>query len=146
MRARRLPALLLLAGSLAVLAGSHWLRAAQGPNFDRLTDSDRQAFAERFRREVWPLLERGGKNGCVGCHNGKIVSSLRMSGDPESDFRAMLRDGFFLKGDSGSLLARILDTDKKRRMPPPSKGPPWGAPEVKILTDFVNDVHKKQKP
>ena len=94
---------------------------------------------------VWPLLERGGKNGCVGCHNGKILSTLRMSGDADKDFRDMLREGFFLKGDVGSLLARILETDKKRRMPPPSKGPAWGVADVKILSDFVNDVHNKQK-
>src|SRR5436190_13593186 len=115
MCARRVSATLLLAGTLAVLTGDPWL-SAQGPNFDRLSDADRSALAERFRREVWPLLERGGKNGCVGCHNGKIVSSLRMSANADKDFRAMLRDGFFLKGDAGSLLARVLDTDKKRRM------------------------------
>ena len=139
-------AVLLLTGTLAMLAGTPWLQASQKPNFDRLAEADRSALAERFRREVWPLLERGGKNGCVGCHNGKIVSSLRMSGDADKDFRAMLRDGFFLKGDAGSLLARILDTDKKRRMPPPSKGAAWGKDDVKVLSDFVNDVHKKQKP
>jgi hypothetical protein len=137
--------MLLLAGTLAVLAADPWL-GAQGPNFDRLSDADRSVLAERFRREVWPLLERGGKNGCVGCHNGKIVSSLRMSGDADRDFRMMVRDGFFLKGDAGSLLARVLDTDKKRRMPPPSKGPAWGQADVKVLSDFVNDLHKKQKP
>src|SRR5262245_59119482 len=122
MLTRRFCAALLLAGTLVVLPDLSGLWASQGPNFDRLSDADRNAFGERFRRDIWPLLERGGKNGCVGCHDGKIVSALKMSGNPDKDFRAMLRDGFFLKGDAGSLLARVLDKDKKRVMPPPSKG------------------------
>jgi hypothetical protein len=143
MTVRRCIALLTaLALGLALRGG---LRAAQAPNFDRLSEEDRQAFAERFRREVWPLLERNGKDGCVGCHrDAKIVSALRMSGDADKDYRMLLRDGFFLKGDAGSLLSRILETDRKRVMPP-SKFPRWTEAEVKTLRDFVEDVHQKQK-
>jgi hypothetical protein len=122
------------------------LHAAQGPSFDNLSAPDRKALGERFRRDIWPLLERGGKNGCVGCHrDGKIVSALRMSGDPDRDFPLLLREGFLLKDDNGSLLARVIDPDRRRRMPPPSKGPAWTESEVRSLRDFVEAVHQKQK-
>jgi hypothetical protein len=137
---RFLPLLLLLAASVSALG------AAQAPSFDRLSEEDRKALGERFKREVWPLLEQGGKNGCVGCHrDGKIVSALRMSGDADRDFRMLLRDGFLLKDDAGSLLARVLDPDRRRRMPPPSKGPAWGEGEVRTLRAFVEAIHQKQK-
>jgi hypothetical protein len=132
----------------AALLVPEWerLRAGQGPNFDKLNDADRAEFARRFERDVWPLLVRGGKDGCVGCHTtGKIVSSLKMKNDAGKDFRYMLREGFFIKGDPGSLLERMLTKDPKRRMPP-DKLPGWTPAELKVLTDFVNDLDQKQKP
>jgi hypothetical protein len=137
---RFLPLIVLLAAAVSAL------HAAQAPSFDRLSEEDRKALGERFRREVWPLLERGDKDGCVGCHrDGKIVSALRMSGDPDRDFRMLLREGFFLKDDAGSLLARVIDPDRRRRMPPPSKGPAWEEDQVRTLRAFVEAVHQKQK-
>src|SRR4051812_27732007 len=94
----------------AALVLATWLTvrdptSAQGQKFDKLADADRVELAQRFKRDVWPLLSRGGKEGCVGCHNGKgIVSSLRFSGDADKDFRVLVRDGFFLPDDPGSLL------------------------------------------
>src|SRR5438445_515372 len=64
--------------------------AAGGANFDHLSDTDRKTLEQRFVKEIWPLLERGGKQGCVGCHNGKIVSSLKMAGKADQDFRMLL--------------------------------------------------------
>ena len=119
--------------------------AAQGPNFDKLTDADRQALAERFKKEVWPLLVKDGKDGCVGCHNGKVVSALKFTGDPDKDFRKLLRDGFFVKDDPGSLLSRIEDRNKKRQMPPPNKGTPWSAEDKKVLEALVSAIDQKQK-
>lgn len=137
--------LLLTAGAAGLLLSWTGLDARQPPNFDHLADADRKELAERFQRDIWPMLEKGGKNGCVGCHMDKIVSALRMTGNVEKDFRMMLRDGFFLKDDPGSLLGRILEKDRKRVMPPPSKGKPWEAEEVKKLSDFVGEIHKRQK-
>jgi hypothetical protein len=116
---------------------------AQPPSFDRLSDTDRQTFQERFAKEVWPLMERGGKDGCVGCHNGKGGGALRLRGDAGKDFALMLREGFFLPDDAGSLLARITDKSPKRRMPP--KGPAWSEADVQVLRAFVRDLDKKQK-
>jgi hypothetical protein len=137
--------LLLLAAAAAVLRPAlRSLQAGQAPSFDRLSDADRKALGERFRREVWPLLQRGGEAGCVGCHKtGKIVSALRMTGEADRDYRMLLRDGFLLKGDAGSLLERITDPDPKRRMPP-RKYPRWSDAETRVLRDFVEEVHKKQ--
>ena len=119
--------------------------AAQGPNFDKLNDTDRKVLSERFTKEVWPLLNQGGKDGCIGCHNGKIVSALRFTGDPDKDFRKLLRDGFFLKDDPGSLLSRIEDRNAKRRMPPPKNGSPWPEADKKVLEAFVDAIEKKQR-
>jgi hypothetical protein len=139
---------LLLSGTLAVslFLALRSSAPAQGRNFDKLADADRKVLAERFKQEVWPLLMRGGKDSCVGCHStGKIVSALRFSGDPDKDFRVLLREGFFLKDDMGSLLGRIEDTNKKRRMPPPDRLPPWTDAEKKPLSDLVDAIQLKQK-
>ena len=135
-----LPAMLAFVGSslAATLAGG-------GANFDFLTDSDRKVLQERFVKEIWPLMQRGEKNGCVGCHNGKIVSSLKMSGNAEKDFRMLVKDGFFIPDDSGSVLTRIKSKDRKQRMPPPGKGDPWTQEETEVLHKFVMDLDRKQQ-
>jgi hypothetical protein len=140
-----LAAALLLAAAAALPAGPRRLEAGKGPSFDKLSDEDRKALGERFRREVWPLLERNGKDGCVGCHrDGKIVSALHMTGDADRDFRMLLREGFLLKDDAGSLLTRVVETDRRRRMPP-GKSPRWTDAETKTLRDFVEAVDQKQR-
>jgi hypothetical protein len=123
-----------------------WLSSATagGQNFDKLNDADRKVFAERFEREVWPLLVRGGKDGCVGCHRGgKIVSALRFSGNVDKDFLMLLKDGFFLHPDDGSLLARLTDKDAERRMPHKLK--PWEEKDIAVLRSFVLDLKKKER-
>ncbi len=72
------------------------------------------------------------------------MSALRFSGDPDKDFRMLVREGFFLKEDSGSLLERIRDTNKKRRMPP-GKLPPWTDAEKQTLDELVLAIDRKQK-
>ena len=119
--------------------------AGGGGNFDRLTDADRTVLQERFVKEVWPLMQSQGKEGCVGCHQGKIVSSLKMSGNAEKDFRMMVKEGFFIPNDSGSLLTRIKSKDRKQKMPPPGKGEPWTEAEKDVLHKFVVDLDKKQQ-
>jgi hypothetical protein len=135
-----LAAMLLFMGSslVATLAGG-------GANFDHLTDADRNVFQERFTKEIWPLMERNGKNGCVGCHNGKIVSSLKMTGKAEKDFRMLVKDGFFIPDDSGSVLTRATSNVLKKKMPPPGKGDPWTKAEVGVLEKFVAELDKKQQ-
>jgi hypothetical protein len=148
---------LLAMGLVGVLLAGLWggrLASAGGQQFDRLTDADRKVFAERFEQEVWPLLTRGGKDGCVGCHRGGgIVSALRMSGNVDKDFRMLLKEGFFLHPDAGSLLARVTERDEKRRMPhkwaaakkEAIPGEPWPEKDIQILRNFVVDVDKKQQ-
>jgi len=133
-----------LVSMLLVAAGGglHALPAEQGQSFDKLSDDDRTAFAARFKKEIWPLLQRDGKNGCVGCH-AKTGGTLRFSGNPDKDFAKLLREGFFLKGDAGSLLERIADKDVKRRMPP--KQPAWKGADIQLLRGFVDDVQAKQQ-
>lgn len=135
-----LVAMLVLTGSTLAVA-----LAGGGGNFDHLSDADRAVMQQRFIKEIYPLLERGGKNGCVGCHAGKIVSSLKTTGNAEKDFRMMVKEGFFIPNDSGSLLTRIKSKDRKQRMPPPGKGDPWTDAEKEVLHKFVVDLDKKQQ-
>ncbi len=116
--------------------------SAQGVNFDKLAAEDRTVFQKRFEEEIWPLLQRNGKDGCVGCHSGKLVSALKLKGDAAKDFAMLLREGFFLPDDAGSLLGRITDPDPQRRMPMGKRA--WSAEEVAKLRTFVNALDKKQ--
>jgi len=116
---------------------------AQGPSFDKLSAADRAAFTQRFEKEIWPLMQRGGKRSCVGCHSGGIVSALKLSGNPGKDFPMLLKDGFLIPNDAGSLLSRITDGDPERRMP--KDGKPWDAQDVQTLRTFVAELDQKQQ-
>jgi hypothetical protein len=119
--------------------------SSQGVNFDKLSAQDRKVLQERFGKEIWPLMQRGGKDGCVGCHStSKGGQALRLSGDLGKDFPRLVKDGFFIPDDLGSLLGRMLEKDPKRRMPP-DKRPGWSDKELDLLRVFVADLDKKQK-
>ena len=143
MKNRTVLALLIIfiGAGLAVAFGG----SGAGANFDFLKDEDRTVLQERFTKEIYPLMKRGDKNGCVGCHNGKIVSALKMSGDAQKDFRMLVKEGFFIPSDAGSLHTRIISKDRKKRMPPPGKGDPWTMEESELLRKFVADVDQKQQ-
>lgn len=137
---------IVLAALALGLAGAFWslLRAEGQESFDRLSKADREAFGQRFVKEIYPLMQRNGKDGCVGCHSGKLVSALRLTGKVETDFAMLLREGFFLPDDAGSILGRITDKDKDRRMPLGNR-PRWSDKEVALLRLFVNDLAKKNQ-
>ena len=116
---------------------------SQAPKFDKLSDADRKAFGERFEKEIWPLLQRGGKDGCVGCHHAKYQSVPRFAGEPGADFRMLLKEGFLLHNDSGSLYSVVVTRDLKRRMPT-GKRPAWNDEDKQVLRRFIEDVDKKQ--
>jgi hypothetical protein len=137
---RVLVIMLIVVGSSLVVA-----LAGGGPNFDHLTDADRRVLQERFVKEIWPLLERGGKNSCVNCHNGKINSALKMTGNAEKDFRMLVKEGFFIPDDTGSMLTRVEAKNAKKKMPPPGKGEPWTKAEIELLDRFVADLESKQR-
>lgn len=121
----------------------HATTLAQAPSFDKLSEADRRVFQQRFEKEVWPLMMRNGKQGCVGCHSGKQVTALRLTGKLETDFPMLVKEGFFLPDDAGSLLGRITDPDKERRMP--KDRAPWTEQDVQVLRAFVADLDKKQQ-
>jgi hypothetical protein len=112
-------------------------------SFDHLTDADRDAFQKRFESEIWPLLERGGKDGCVGCHVANHRTMLKFKGKPGEDFHSLLKNGFLLANDSGNLVALIETKDKKRKMPPGNR-PAWADKDIRILKQFIADVDDKQ--
>lgn len=135
---------MIVAGMVLTVGGLVLALQAQQTSFDKLSADDRQAFQQRFTKEIWPIMQRNGKQGCVGCHSGKIVTALRLTGDVNKDFPMMLRGGFFIPDDAGSLHGRITDKDPERRMPR-SKVQFWTDAEAKLLQTFVMDLDKKQK-
>lgn len=133
---------LAIASSIAAALGG----GPGGLKFDYLKDEDRKQMQERFAKELWPLFERDGKNGCVGCHAlPKTGGNMKMTGKIETDFPMLVRDGFFIPGDSGSIHAHVISKDRKKLMPPPGKGERWTPQEVEILEKFVADLDKKQQ-
>jgi hypothetical protein len=137
--------MLLATLALAVAAWGWSTEAGQKSRFDKLTEEDRQAFSQRFEKEIWPLLSRNGKDGCVGCHSsGKIVSTLKYKDtNPDKVFRMLLKDGYLLPQDEGSVLYMVSSKNVKERMP---KGqPPWTTGEIATLKKFVVDLDKKQQ-
>jgi hypothetical protein len=147
MKLLRLLACVFVVGAAAWNCLTARLESSQGGgmNFDKLSDEDRKAMQERFGKEIWPLMQRAGKDGCIGCHSaGKGGQALRLTGDVAKDFPRMVKDGFFIPDDSGSLLGRIMDKDAKRRMPP-DKRQAWDEKEIQLLRAFVADLEKKQR-
>jgi hypothetical protein len=110
--------------------------------FDSLKNGDRKAMQERFAKELWPLLQRNGKEGCVGCHQlPKTGGNMKLTGDIGKDFPMLVKEGFFIPGDSGSMLTQI----SKKRMPPAGKGKAWTKEEIEVLSKFVADLEEKQQ-
>jgi hypothetical protein len=132
-----------IAAGVVVLGLAAW-QASAGGLFDRLNDPDRAVLQARFEKELWPLLQRGGKDGCVGCHRPGQVTALKFSGEVGKDFRMLVKEGFFLPNDPGSLHSRIIDKDAKRRMPP-GKRIGWTAQEAELLQAFIVDLDRKQQ-
>lgn len=133
-----------LLGTAALFGMANVVPGGGAGSFDRLNERDRAALTVRFTKEVWPLLARGGKDGCVGCHHARGPGALHFRGEPAKDFAMLLRDGFFLLDDSGSLLTRIVTRDRKARMPPGAR-PAWTAAEAAVLRRFVEDLDRKQR-
>ena len=137
---------LILASMLTFGGAAIAFALGAGPNFDSLKDDDRKAMQERFAKELWPLMQRGEKNGCIGCHAlPKTGGQMKLTGNLEKDFRLLVKDGFFIPNDSGSIVAHVTSKDRKKRMPPPGKGDPWTEEEVTVLKNFVADLDKKQQ-
>ena len=133
------------AGALALASMSLGQAGGGGAgSFDKLSDADRKVFQERFEREVWPLLLRDGKDGCIGCHVANHRSTLKFVGKPAEDFPKLLKDGFFLHNDAANLVALTETKDRKKRMPPGQR-PAWAPEDIKVLKQFIADVDKKQK-
>ena len=75
----------------------------------------------------------------------KTGGHMKMTGDLAKDFRMLVKDGFFIPHDSGSIVSHVTSKDRKKRMPPPGKGDPWTEEEIAALKNFVADLDKKQQ-
>ena len=94
----------------------------------------------RFEREVWPLLSRNGRDGCVGCHTSRHRSTLRLKGSADEDFRKLWSDGFLIPDDPGGVLHLVSTRNPKTRMPP-GKRPAWNDGEIALLRRFVTELN-----
>ncbi|HEU4754393.1 MAG TPA: hypothetical protein VFU47_14895, partial [Armatimonadota bacterium] len=108
----------------------------------KLSLEDTARFDERFRTEIWPLLERA-EGGCVSCHNEKNPSQLHFPAEGSSaSFKRLLTQGFFEPENPGSLLSRVASPLKEQRMPPPPARS-WSDAEIAKLRAFVTDLYDR---
>ena len=109
--------------------------AAEGLAADQMA-----AWSRRFESEIWPLMTRHERDGCVGCHTPRHRSMLKFSGRADADFRMLLEGGFLLPQDPGALLHVVTTPNPKTRMPPDDR-PSWSGDEVALLKRFVTELH-----
>lgn len=96
-------------------------------------------WSTRFEKEIWPLLSRNGKDGCVGCHTPRHRSTLRISGGAAEEFEKLLIGGYLLPDDPGALLHAVSTPNPKTHMPP-GKRPSWTMDEITVLKRFVTEL------
>ena len=116
-------ALVLFLGLMPVLA--------QSPSFDRIPEADKPALRKRFETEVWPFFQlrvAPGTSASAVHEQGWFAKAPR---NADRDFDMMLKEGFFLPDDAGSLIVRVADTDKKRRIARTQAT--WNGSRIKVL-------------
>jgi hypothetical protein len=140
----RTTALCLLCALVLTAAGLRFVPAQSKVNHDKLSDADRKALGERFEKEVWPIFSKG-KDNCLSCHlvQKKVLTQLKLSGDAQKDFRMMVREGFFLADDEGSILGMVTHRDPELRMPQ-GRGRLADA-DIKVIREFTAELNKRQK-
>ena len=125
--------------AMAFLASASWLLTGIASAGEALNAEQMKKWTERFEKEVWPLLSRNGKDGCVGCHTPRHRSTLRMSGHAGEEFERLLTGGFLLPEDPGAFLHVVSTPNPKTHMPP-GKRAAWTADEIALLKRFVIEL------
>jgi hypothetical protein len=105
-----------------------------------------EAFFQRFQRELWPLLTRGGEHSCVSCHDADNRSPLHFFSEPHSDFRMLRENAYFSATEPDTLLGRLTSTNPKKRMPKGKTAQPWSDREIQALRSFAADLNQHFKP
>ena len=95
-----------------------------------------QRLQRRFNAEIWPLISENGKSSCTRCHHQRHRSGLRLTGEPETDFSILLRQGFLHPSDPSSILESIASKEADRKMPP-GKLPQWTDDQIETLKRFT---------
>ena len=106
-----------------------------------LSEENQVQFLDRFKQEIWPLVSDNGKSSCIQCHDGKHRSSFRLTGEAETDFSKMLREGLFHPDDPSGVLYPIRSDDDSLMMPPP-KLPRWNEEQMETLKRFSEDLYQ----
>ncbi|MDA7510999.1 hypothetical protein N8612_04910 [Verrucomicrobia bacterium] len=94
------------------------------------------ALESTFTEEIYPLLQRGGQESCLACHDPSTSSDLEFIGDVRDDFQMLLGGGYFDGSGPDSLLGRLEAANPKRRMPKGDEAPKWSASEIQKLRTF----------
>lgn len=134
--------LIIVPAALLTLFAVQGIRAGDGRALPHRRD------AERFVREVWPLMADPAEpgKGCLACHqdDANNTSQLVLSGGPELVFESLLTDGYFDLNDRDSLLGRIASKRPEGRMPPVPL-PRWSDREVDRLRRFAADIEAARR-
>lgn len=106
---------------------------------EALSAEKMKRWSVRFEKEIWPLLTRNGKDGCVGCHTPRHRSTLRISGGAGEEFEKLLVGGYLLPDDPGAFLHVVSTPNPKTHMPP-GRRDSWAADEIALLKRFVTEL------
>ncbi|MBL8952141.1 MAG: hypothetical protein JNK82_15265, partial [Myxococcaceae bacterium] len=89
-----------------------------------------EAIAARFASEVQPAMNRVGADGCVSCHAPGQGRMFRVVADGADTFHQAHQAGYF-DDKPGSLVDRLVTTDKLARMP--KDGKVWPKADVEAV-------------
>ncbi|WZO96510.1 hypothetical protein EP7_003503 [Isosphaeraceae bacterium EP7] len=113
-----------------------------------LSSAEQAKFADRFERDVWPLLiePADARKACGACHHddGSNTSTLVLAEDPKEAFDTLLDEGFFDRENPDALLARIARKATSPKRMPPEPAPSWSEQEIEQLRRFVSALEEAQ--
>jgi hypothetical protein len=110
------------------------------PGIAGLSTADSQAFAARFDKEVWPVVQEA----CAPCHGQKNPSQFLVAKESRAAFLQMLGEGLLDPENHVGMIERISTTDKDILMPPPTFGKLTRA-QIAVLTKFTEDLEEKRR-
>ena len=77
----------------------------------------REASLKMFKETIYPLLQRGGEDSCINCHDSDDTAELVFVGNSEDDYNLLLEGHYFDSETQDGLLARVASTNHRKRMP-----------------------------
>ena len=110
------------------------------PAINAAPTSASDATFKTFEENIYPLLQRGGDDSCLSCHDSDDTADLVFVGNAEDDYKLLLDGNYFDAEALDGLLARVASTNHKKRMPKGKRAKPWSPQEIQILNAFLDHI------